>query len=157
MECVSFSYQLSPIPSLVLSPVPFISSDGVNNCRAGSGDITECDRQSNFFPAFQGEGNICGGVEISRNDVPNGCGCKPDAHHPCTYNHEWGTTDSKCFICTAADFAAGDCQECKECLQGCIGSGCMATSLTTENFMDCMNGITDKLCRAQCHYKCMKD
>ena len=81
--------------------------NGVNNCKSagGAADNKECTIQNDFFPAFEGAGNLCGGVEIFRTAVPNGCGCKPNSDSPCTYNKEWGEKPNKCFLCTANDLS----------------------------------------------------
>lgn len=81
--------------------------NGVNNCKSagGAADNKECTMQNDFFPAFEGAGNLCGGVEIFRTAVPNGCGCKPNSDSPCTYNKEWGEKPNKCFLCTANDLS----------------------------------------------------
>lgn len=128
----------------------------VNNCRAGPGDQQECIMQNNMFPAFGGSGNVCGGVEISRTAVPNGCGCKPNSHSPCTYNPDWGTEEDKCFLCTAVDLALGVCDTCKECIAGCNNASCMNTAQTADEFMSCLKNVKDDECRANCHYQCMK-
>ena len=44
-------------------------SNDVNNCRSGPGSNQECNRQNDFFPAFEGSGNICGGVEFSKTAI----------------------------------------------------------------------------------------
>ena len=130
--------------------------NGVNNSRSGPGNNVECSMQNNFFPAFGGSGNICGGVEIKRTAVPNGCGCKPQKGSPCTYNHDWASGDKKCFICNAADLAAGKCDTCKDCMSNCSAGACMNTSLTVDDFVNCMQGINDTECRSNCHFNCMK-
>jgi hypothetical protein len=131
--------------------------NNVNNCRDGPGNNQECAMQNSHFPAFEGSGNICGGVEISRTAVPNGCGCKPQQDSPCTYNPDWAEGDEKCFICNAADLAAGKCDTCKDCMSNCSSGACMNTSLTIDDFVNCMESINDPECRANCHHDCMKN
>jgi len=134
------------------------TSAGGNVCQAVPGRDPKCDMSSNFFPAFNGSSDICSSeIQLSRSTVPNGCGCKPTSHSPCNYSKDWGESSDKCFICTADDLAQGDCSECKSCMSGCANSSCLDTSVTTEQFMSCMDGITDTECRAQCHFHCMKN
>lgn len=134
------------------------SSDN-NGCMAGSGDGTQCSMQNNFFPAFHGSGSVCGGVELARTAIPNGCGCKPSAHQPCSYNPEWVSSNDKCFICTAADIANGvkECSFCKTCLRGCRKSECLDTAATLDDVIQCLNEINHSTCRYSCHRFCMKN
>lgn len=130
--------------------------DGVNNCMDGPGNTNDCAMQMNFFPAFPGYGNACGGVELSRTTVPNGCGCKPSNISPCTYNREWGTSEEKCFICTAADLANGECGSCKDCIRSCTDTSCIDEAVSEDDYVNCLNSIQDSTCRTDCHGYCMK-
>ena len=131
--------------------------NGVNNCKTGPGNNKDCGMNNDFFPAFMGSGNVCGGVEISRTAVPNGCGCKPKSASPCTYSPKWGETVEKCFICTALDLSLGACESCKDCVAGCSNGDCMASAKTSEDFVACLDSINDAECRASCHHSCMKN
>jgi len=131
--------------------------NGQNDCMIDPGLPEQCAMMNNNFPAFAGYGYACGGVETSRTSLPNGCGCQPTPHSPCTYNRDWGTREDKCYICTASDLAEGEsCETCKDCLSNCPNSDCISTSSTVEEFMLCLHSITD-VCRASCHYSCMKN
>ena len=40
-----------------------------NSCAAGPGNTQSCDKENDYFAAFGGSGNVCGGVEFSKTAV----------------------------------------------------------------------------------------
>lgn len=127
-------------------------SNDVNNCKSGAGVNSQCSRQSNLFPAFSGTGNVCSGVELNQNSVPSGCGCSPSNVDICRYNSAL-QTDSKCFICTSTDIAAGDCTACVDCLGDC--DTCIHTADGIDAIKLCL-GSMDDVCRSNCYSACTK-
>ena len=174
------------IYSLMICWWLFLKAYYTNSCAAGPGNTQSCDKENDYFAAFGGSGNVCGGVEFSKTAVvsslecvsllqslvlliflktigfffqPNGCGCKPSSHSPCIYNQDWGQKEEKCFVCTADDLSTGQCDTCKDCLAQCSNSNsfCISTSVTTQEFILCLSSITDPECRSNCHFNCMKN
>ena len=112
---------------------------------------------NNFFPAYGGKGNVCGGVELNDNATPNGCGCKPNDTTICSYDPNLqDTNDDKCFICTTADLAFGTCPDCIECLKSCDPCmGSMDKNDRIHSFKTCLKSMNDS-CRASCSSSCKK-
>jgi len=109
-----------------------------NNCKppGGNSSLKGCNfaKTDLFYPGYSDQsGNVCSGVEVKLGaQVPVGCGCKPNAAAPCTYDP---SNPNRCFVCSVedlADLSAGEnsyCSGCRACLKDkCTSwsSGCQA-------------------------------
>ena len=126
--------------------------------------------QNDFFANYVGNGNVCGGVEITYTAVPNGCGCKPNAITPCAYDPNARSLADKCSICTAMDLTPvdplspslasvqdGACVNCKSCLAACgfkagakhTVDDCFAVGASVHDIEACLEDL-DESCRSGC-------
>ena len=109
-----------------------------NNCKppGGNSSLKGCNfaKTDLFYPGYSDQsGNVCSGVEVKLGaQIPVGCGCKPNAAAPCTYDP---SNPNRCFVCSVedlADLSAGTnsyCSGCRACLKAKCTSwtaGCQA-------------------------------
>mmetsp|Transcript_15108 Transcript_15108/g.19155 ORF Transcript_15108/g.19155 Transcript_15108/m.19155 type:complete len:544 (+) Transcript_15108:275-1906(+) len=138
-------------------------SDGVGSCQQGAGNPDFCAQGSLFFPTFTSSADVCSpDVNLFDTKVPEGCGCKPNTHIPCSYNRDLqGTYDNQCHVCTVNDLVGGSCTSCFQCINICTNS-CLTSSpipatsaATYDKYVSCLSGM-DESCRSNCMDSCKK-